>query len=153
MYAEGTTVSVEKSRVEVEKILSRYGATQRGVMLAESMAQIAFVVEGAKYRIDVPLPHRDPDKPPPGWHAWEEARRERYRESHHEQACRERWRAIVLMLKAKLEVISLGLSTVEREFMADMVLPNGRTASQCLPDIIRAGLADPGVRQLGGGTP
>jgi len=46
---------------------------------------------------------------------------------HHDQACRVRWRGVVLLLKGKLEIVRLGISTVEREFMADLVLPNGRT--------------------------
>ncbi len=52
----------------------------------------------------------------------------------HDQACRERWRQLVLLVKAKLEAIALGLSTVEREFLADVYLPDGRTVHQALQD-------------------
>lgn len=32
-YAQGTTVSVEKSEIEVRRILARYGATKFGTMV------------------------------------------------------------------------------------------------------------------------
>lgn len=40
---------------------------------------------------------------------------------------RRRWRALLLLLKAKIEVIMAGDSTVEREFLAHVMLPNGVT--------------------------
>lgn len=47
-----------------------------------------------------------------------------------EQACRSRWRALYLIVKAKLEAVEAGISTVEREFLYDIVLPDGRTAGE-----------------------
>ena len=44
-----------------------------------------------------------------------------------EQACRARWRALYLIIKAKLEAIESGISTVEHEFLSDVVVPNGQT--------------------------
>jgi hypothetical protein len=44
-----------------------------------------------------------------------------------EQVEREHWRALLLLVKAKLEFVAGGLSTVEREFLAHVVLPNGST--------------------------
>ena len=35
-----------------------------------------------------------------------------------------------MLVKAKLEYVALGLSTVEREFLADVFLPNGRTVHE-----------------------
>jgi len=56
-----------------------------------------------------------------------------------EQACKGRWRALFLAIKAKLVAVSEGISTVEEEFLAWMVLPNGRTAGEhFLPQIERA---------------
>ena len=55
-----------------------------------------------------------------------------------EQACRSRWRALYLIIKAKLEAIEAGISTVEREFFYDVVLPDGRTAGEFLAPQIEA---------------
>ena len=47
-----------------------------------------------------------------------------------EQACRSRWRALYLIIKAKLEAVESGISTIEREFFYDVVLPDGRTIGE-----------------------
>jgi hypothetical protein len=44
-----------------------------------------------------------------------------------EQACRTRWRALALVIKAKLEAVASGITTFESEFLAHIVLPDGRT--------------------------
>jgi len=48
------------------------------------------------------------------------------------QERRRRWRALLLVIKAKLEAVSSGISTLEREFLADVVLPNSKTVSEWL---------------------
>jgi hypothetical protein len=47
-----------------------------------------------------------------------------------EQACRQRWRALALVIKAKLEAVSAGITTVEDEFLAHTILPDGRTMGE-----------------------
>lgn len=47
-----------------------------------------------------------------------------------EQACRSKWRSLYLIIKAKLEAIDSGISTVEHEFFYDFVLPNGQTLGE-----------------------
>jgi len=95
--------------------------------------------------MEIPLPQRiqflNPKPPPPGWGYWDTARQHAWAEAKCEQASRERWRQIVLLLKAKLELVRLGVSTVEKEFMADMVLPNGETVNVALGREIAAALA------------
>jgi hypothetical protein len=46
------------------------------------------------------------------------------------QANRQVWRALLLAIKAKLEVVESGIATVEEEFMPYIVTPDGR----CLKD-------------------
>jgi hypothetical protein len=51
-----------------------------------------------------------------------------------EQGCRQRWRALALTIKAKLESVESGIEEFESAFMAQVVMPNGRTiAEQVLP--------------------
>ena len=42
----------------------------------------------------------------------------------YDQACRQRWRALLLVIKAKLEAVTAGISTIETEFLANIVLPD-----------------------------
>jgi hypothetical protein len=137
-YASGTTVSAEKSRLELEGLLAKHGATQRAVMTndARGLVSIAFIINAHKYRLDVPLPTRTefehPKKTPYGWPSWTVSHRAAWAEGQCAQAQRERWRAVVLACKAKLELVRMGLSTIEREFLADLILPDGTTAAQTL---------------------
>jgi hypothetical protein len=43
-----------------------------------------------------------------------------------EQACRQRWRALALVVKAKLEAVQSGIATFEDEFLAYTMLPERR---------------------------
>jgi hypothetical protein len=71
-----------------------------------------------------------------------------------EQACRQRWRALLLCIKAKLEAVECEITTFEEEFMAHIVLPGGGTVGQhVLPQIAEAyetGRVTPLLLQLTG---
>lgn len=131
-YARTTSVSVEKSRAEIEKLLLGNGAGQ--IMSAfdveRGSAIVGWSMAGRMVRLSIPLPD--------GREKWFTHRRTRsgyahkpYPESRRaalwEQACRARWRSVVLILKAKFEAIRAGVSTVEREFLADTLLADGNT--------------------------
>ena len=144
-YAENTSVSEEKTRAEIETILGRHGASHRAIATDEDahLAQIAFVIRGRRYRLDVPLPSLpvcEPGKEPRGWWAWDHDRRQQWLRKQNEQERRARWRAVLLMLKAKLEWVRLGASSVEKEFLADMVLANGATMHVAVAQAIKHGL-------------
>lgn len=60
-------------------------------------------------------------------------------EKEWEQACRQKWRALALVIKAKLEAVSAGITTVEDEFLAHTMLPNGQTFGDwAKPEVERA---------------
>ena len=157
-YAAGTSVSAEKSRAELETLLGKYGATDRGFRVNDTLgtAAVMFVIGGKKYRIDVPMPQRkmaennEPGQTDPrGWFGWDSAKRQQYKDKQWEQACRERWRGFVLLVKAKLEAVRIGLSSVDREFAADLLLANGKTVHEQIAEaIMRPG---PPTLMLGGG--
>src|SRR5580704_54479 len=128
-YALGTTVSVERSRFELDALLGKHGATQRGVLHDEDnrRACCVFVLGGRKYRLDVPMPTEAECRKRIGRYQGSYAERLKKEIS---QAVRERWRGLLLLVKAKLEVVRMGALTAEREFLADLVLPNGQTAHE-----------------------
>lgn len=56
-----------------------------------------------------------------------------------EQACRQRWRALALVIKAKLEAVDSGIVTLVEEFAAHVVLPGGQSVGDLvLPAIAQA---------------
>ena len=73
-----------------------------------------------------------------------------------EQACRSRWRALLLVIKAKLEAVQVGISTVEDEFLAWTVLPgDARTIGERLRPQIEESVKSgkpPLLLALGGGA-
>jgi len=59
-----------------------------------------------------------------------------------EQACRQRWRALNLAILAKLEAVEAGITTFEEEFLAHLVLPNGKTVGQWAVPAVGKALSD-----------
>lgn len=47
-----------------------------------------------------------------------------------EQACRQSWRALALVIKAKLEAVAAGIVSFESEFLANIVMPDGQTVAE-----------------------
>jgi hypothetical protein len=122
-YATETTVSSEKSRAEIERTLTRYGATSFAYMSSPGKAMIAFEVRGRQVRFEIPLP-------PPGDYAKTPTGKPRAasaQQAAYEQAARQRWRAMALVVKAKLEAVESGITEFDEEFYAHIILPNGRT--------------------------
>ncbi len=99
-YAVGTSASVEKSRAEIERILKRYGASHFAFMSSPDSATIAFRASDRNIRFDLPLPAREKFVRPP---LNRRRRSPPQTNAHWDQAGRERWRALVLCIKAKLE--------------------------------------------------
>ena len=46
------------------------------------------------------------------------------------QACQQRWRALLLIIRGKLEAVESAITTLESEFLANVVLPDGGTVGQ-----------------------
>jgi len=136
-YAENTSVSSERSRAEIETILRRYGATGFMYGWQQDAAVVAFEMAGRRVRFDLPMPDRHSrefTQTPTG-----KERSELAAEKAWEQACRQRWRALALVIKAKLEAVESGITEFESEFLAHICLPDGGTVGRWMrPQIARA---------------
>lgn len=122
MYARNTTVSCEKSKTEIEKTLVRYGATHFSYTTMPEGAVVQFIFSAKRIRFLVPMPARPDEKKyggPAAFRRWEKAQRQK-------------WRALGLVIKAKLEAVASGICTFEEEFLAHIVLPNGQTTGQLM---------------------
>jgi len=114
-YAEQTSVSAAKSRADIEHTVSKYGANQFLYGWKETAAVVGFTMCDRQIKFILDMPDKaDYKKTPSG-------RRERSTaaaEKAWEQATRQRWRALFLVIKAKLEAVETGITMFEQEFMA-----------------------------------
>lgn len=129
-YAEGTSVPVERSQTEINRILTKFGADQlaQASSAAPPAVLMGFRVKGRLIRFHLPMPTGKEFKGTPI-----------QIEKQFQAECRRRWRALLLVLKAKLEAVDSGITTFEQEFYAHVVLPNGMTVFESTSkEVIRA---------------
>lgn len=135
-YAEGTTVAPERSQMEIAGLIRRYGAGSFATGWDGPSAIVEFIAHERRIRFVLDLPA--------DWHDYvltpkKVRRTEAGARQAMEAEVRRRWRALMLAIKAKLEVVETGISTFEAEFMPHTVLPDGRTvAEHMLPRIEQA---------------
>ncbi len=138
-FAASTSVSSEQSRAEIEQTLRRYGADGFLYGTDGNRALVAFRMEGRQVRFMLTLPDRNADEFCIYYLGKVRYAREAHvSEKRWEQACRQRWRALALVIKAKLEAVSAGISVFEDEFLANIVLPDGQLVGQWLRPQIEA---------------
>lgn len=124
-YAAGTEVSSSRSRDEIERTLTRYGAVQFIYGWDADRAVIGFAVHERQVRFLLPMPNphsSEFSRTPTG-----RVRASAEITKAYEQAVKQRWRALALVIKAKLEAVAAGIVTFEDEFAMHMILPDGRT--------------------------
>jgi hypothetical protein len=124
-YAAKTVVPVAKTQWEIQDLLRRHHAD--GIRVGENWLELSAVVEFAmksrhlRFRLslacDIPTAT----------------------EKQQEQFVRSRWRALLLTIRAKLESIEAGIEVFDEAFMAQTVMPDGKTvAEHALPRIAAA---------------
>lgn len=132
-YAANTEVSTDKSLVEIQRILIRYGAKSfiYGWDGERNRAMISFEMAGKGYRMILPLPDKNarefthtPDRG--------NLRSSQAAQTAYEQGCRQRWRALALWIKAVLEATESGITTLEAALQPFILLPSGETVGDWL---------------------
>ena len=135
-YAENTSVPVDRSKSEIERILAAYGAKGFAYGTDDKRAMIQFKANNRIVRFILPFPDPMDDsyrRTPTG-----RTRKSTSHEAAYEQEIRRRWRALSLAIKAKLEVVETGISEFEDEFMAHIVMPDGKTVSESVRPAIES---------------
>jgi len=135
-YAERTEVPSSRSRDEIERTLTRYGATAFAYGWDSAMtppsATVMFQIKtrtGLR-RVLFRLPMPDRRSREFTYTATGRIRAPGVAEEEYDRATRQRWRALALVIKAKLEAVAAGITTVEDEFLAHIALPNGSTVGE-----------------------
>lgn len=107
-YAERTEVPFDRSIAEILKLVRKAGAEQVGQLEDAQTFALQFTLGTRMIRFRLRL--RDPD-----------SRRAP------EQQKRQRGRALMLVIKAKLESVESGIETIEEAFLANVVMSDGAT--------------------------
>ena len=81
-----------------------------------NLATVIFAMENRRIRIVLELP--DPEDFRYTNHSPTREHSQTAQQDDHDQACRQRWRALLLDIKAKLEAVTAGISSIETEFSA-----------------------------------
>jgi hypothetical protein len=129
VYANKTTVSTEKSRAEIERVQRRYGASAFGYQWMDNRAFISFELQSQRVRFMLLLPDKADKR---FTHSSRGPRSPERAHAEWEQGCRASWRALLLVLRAKLEAVVAGITTIEDEFLPHVVLPSGETVAEWL---------------------
>jgi hypothetical protein len=108
-YANRTKVPADKTRIEIEVLMRKRGADQFLSASDQDRAMLAFRLGGRHMRFVLPLS-----------------------DTRNAQHVRSRWRALLLVIRAKLEAIDTGILTLEEAFIGDTVMPDKRTVAEIL---------------------
>jgi len=125
-YASRTEVPVDRSRAQIEKLLERYGASSFMYGWESTVAVVAFQYEKWMIRFRLPMPAKEDFSRT----ATGKLRGKSAVEQEHAQAMRQRWRALHLVIQAKLEAVECGITTFEEEFLSHIVTPDGLTVGE-----------------------
>lgn len=133
-YTRGDSISGGASREHIERALLGYGATHVLFTQRGNRSAIAFRGDGRQFRIVVALPQPDGTLSSRGDTAEGPIREAKAKVF--ERATRKFWQALALAIDAKLGAAEAGVSTLESEFLAHVVLPGNRTVLDELEPII-----------------
>ncbi|MGI4876676.1 MAG: hypothetical protein ACRYG4_04250 [Janthinobacterium lividum] len=129
-FAEKTTVDARDSRLEIERLLEKHGADAFAYGTADGVATVHFRMKSRMIRFRLAIPPRnDPSIAEYQQGSKTFRRSETEIDKRHSQIVRSRWRALLLVIKAKLEAIDVGILTFEDEFLASTIMHNGQTVS------------------------
>lgn len=134
-YAENTGVSADRSRAEIERTLTRYGADQFMYAWQDGRAVIGFRMHKRFIKFVLPMPDREQFRSTPGGRR---KRNDAATLNAWEQATRQRWRALAIAIKAKLEAVESGIAEFDGEFMNYIVMPDGKTIGEHVTPQIEA---------------
>jgi hypothetical protein len=123
-YAQYTEVPVTKTRGEIERLLENAKAKQYGTAVDyDSLtARVQFRLQDRIVRFTVGLPDQ-----------------RKLGATRFQRAERQRWRALLLVLKAKLESVESGIETFDSAFLAQIVMPGDATVGELVtPQLVVA---------------
>lgn len=132
-YAANTEVAFEKSISEIITLIKGAGALQIGQFEGEQDYAIQFTLADRMIRFRVPFPRLEDMPVRDGRNV---ALDRNQRATRLAQARRQRGRALLLVIKAKLESVESGIETIEQAFLAQVVMSDGKTVYERIAEPI-----------------
>lgn len=132
-YAKGTKVQAFRSRLELERLLQKAGATHMVVGQEPGAAVVVFVLRDRRMRMRLRMPQ-------PADFLGTSGRRKvtpAQAEDRAAQGQREKWRALVAAVKGRLVSVSAGIESMEQAFMAYVVTESGATVHERMEEHLR----------------
>lgn len=136
-YAADTEVPAIRSKTAIEALLVQHGAKEYATGWNETHDTIQFTLFANTIRFTLPRP--DPKSRTFTHDRRGFPRSVISRERAIDQADRQRWRALYLVIRAKLEAVEAGIAVFEQEFLAFVVMPSGMTVGDVLVPRLQAG--------------
>ena len=121
-YAINTETSVDKSKTDISRLLSRYGATTTSINETQQFALVAAEIHGVQIRIRLDLPQKN--DPNITMTPQKRYRSKPAREKEYQRAIKSTWRALFMILNSRLEEVDRGISTAQQAFMPWIMLPD-----------------------------
>ncbi len=148
-FAAKTKVSEQKSKLEIEALLTKYGASRFASMTDYDtrIATIGFTYKFIHIKMEIPLPDPKDKKFTLQSNGWS-SRTDSAADELFRQEVRRRWRCLALSLKAKLVSVTDGITTFEREFMPYMIQADGSTLGDAMLPLIRHAMLGKGPLML-----
>jgi hypothetical protein len=124
-FAAKTKVPVEKTRIEIERLVKKYGAKGFVSGWQGPQARIEFLCADRHIRLSVIVSDLDRQGP-------------------------QKWRTLLLLVKAKLAGVEAKIVTFEQAFVGDIVMPDGRTVWEATREPIKLAYEGKPVQLLEG---
>ena len=123
-YAHNTQVPAERTEVESKQLLTKHGAGGFVFGQMNGQVMVAFEMRDRRLRFLVPMPQLN---------------KSGSNENAVKAETRRRWRALLLVLKAKLEAVASEIVLFDEEFLAHIVVAGNRTVGdEMIPQMKQA---------------
>lgn len=122
-YARGGIVPVERTLSEIGRLVKAAGGSDMTVISSDEQIGCEFILEGLRIRLTCDLI----DKHQTMLDRLARAMSPTQAGQAHQRMIRERWRAVMLVIKAKLISVNLKIESVQEAFMAQVVTADRQT--------------------------
>ena len=125
-YAEGATTTVNASRNEIEALVRKFGAHQILAYEDKERAIVQFTARERMVRLTLSMPSEE------SLSKTETGRRRSVGSlgEAKDKEMKRLWRALVLLVRAKITAVNENIVTFEEEFLSNIVMADGRTVAE-----------------------
>ncbi|WP_415854626.1 hypothetical protein [Sinomonas sp. G460-2] len=140
-YVRGASLSSSVFQEEIRQMLAESGASRFRIASEYRRAAVVFSLGDRTFRMLV-SPPGPADSQSERTHDWIQPSSRPHESKSAQEAARQAWRQLSLLIRAKLDAVASGIVTFDEEFLAYMVLPGGGTVFQATAPAIAAAYGD-----------